>query len=54
LGITASTISELERGEVQISASDIYQIAQILNKPIEFFYGEEYGEKEIQDLITIL
>ena len=25
-----------------------------MKKPIGFFYGEEYGEKEIQDLIAII
>jgi len=54
LGRTAAAISELERGKVQVSASDLYQIAQLLNKPIEYFYGEEYGEKEIQDFISLI
>ena len=54
LGKTSAAISDLERGKVQVTASDLYQISQLLKKPIEFFYGEEYGEKEIQDLIAII
>lgn len=53
LGRTAAAISDLERGKVQVSAGDLYQIANLLNKPIEYFYGEDYGGKEIQDLIAI-
>lgn len=44
----------MERGKVQVTASDLYKISQLLKKPIGFFYGEEYGEKEIQDLIAII
>jgi transcriptional regulator with XRE-family HTH domain len=54
LGRSTASISELERGKVQINASDLYQVAQLTNKPIEYFYGEEYGEQEIQDLIAII
>jgi transcriptional regulator with XRE-family HTH domain len=54
LGRSTAAISELERGKVQVSASNLYQIAQLTNKPIEYFFGEEYGEKEIQDMIAIL
>lgn len=54
LGKTQETISNLERGKVQVSASELYQIAQLLNKPIEYFYGEEVGNKEIEDLIAVL
>jgi transcriptional regulator with XRE-family HTH domain len=54
LGRTAASISEMERGKVQVSASDLFKIAQLLNKPIEYFYGEEYGEKEIQDFIALI
>jgi len=54
LGKTAAAISDLERGKVQVTASDLFLISQLLQKPIEFFYGEEYGEAEIQDLITLV
>lgn len=51
---TQATISDLERGKVQISASELYEIAAYLNKPIEYFFGEEIGDKEIQDLVAVL
>jgi len=54
LGKTAAAISEIERGKVQVNASDLYQISQFLNKPIEFFYGEDFSGKDIQDLIAIV
>jgi len=54
LGRSAASISELERGNVQVNAADLYSIAKFFNKPIEYFYGEEYGEKELHDLIAIL
>jgi transcriptional regulator with XRE-family HTH domain len=54
LGRTSAAISDLERGKVQISASDLYRLSRYLNKPIEYFYGEEIGGPEIRDLITIL
>lgn len=54
LGKTQATISDLERGKVQVSASELYEISQLLNKPIEYFYGEHIGDKEIQDLIAVL
>ena len=54
LGRSPAAISELERGKVQVSASDLNTIAEYLNKPIEYFYGEDFGDKEIQDLIAII
>lgn len=54
LNKTQATISDLERGKVQISASELYDIALLLNKPIEYFYGEEVGDKEIQDMVAVL
>ena len=54
LGKTQATMSDLERGKVQVSASELYQIAKYLSKPIEYFYGEETGNKEIQDIIAVL
>ncbi len=54
LGKTASAISDLERGKVQVSASDLYQLAKYLNKPVEYFYGEDYISEDIEDLISII
>lgn len=54
LGRTASAISDLERGKVQVSASDLYKLAKLLEKPVEYFYGEDYLGKDVQDLIAII
>ena len=54
LGRTAASISDLERGKVQISASDLFKLSRFLNKPIEYFYGEEYLGDDVQDLISII
>lgn len=54
LGRTAASISDLERGKVQVTASDLYKISQFLRKPIEYFFGEKFGGEEIQDLVSIL
>ena len=29
-------------------------MAKFLNKPIEYFFSEEYGEEELHDLIAVL
>lgn len=54
LGRTAASISDLERGKVQVTASDLYKISLFLKKPIEYFFGENFGGQEIQDLVSIL
>ena len=54
LGKTSAAISDLERGKVQVSASDLHSISKFLNKPIEYFYGEEIGDKEIENLTAVL
>jgi transcriptional regulator with XRE-family HTH domain len=54
LGKTAAAISDMERGKVQISASDLSIIANILNEPIETFYGEDFGDQDIKDIVTLL
>lgn len=51
---TQASISDLENGKVQVSASDLYDIALLLNKPIEYFYGEEIGDMEIQDMVAVM
>ena len=37
LGRTAAALSDLERGKVQVTASDLLKLARYLNKPIEYF-----------------
>jgi len=54
LGRTAASISDLERGKVQVSASDLFKLSKFLNKPIEYFYGEEFLGDDVQDLISII
>ncbi|MHA1280492.1 MAG: helix-turn-helix domain-containing protein [Candidatus Helarchaeota archaeon] len=54
LGRTAASISDLERGKVRVTASDLYKISLYLKKPIEYFFGENFGGEEIQDLVSIL
>ena len=54
LGRTAAAISDLERGKVQISASDLYKLAVFLGKPVEYFYGINYSGKEIEDVIALI
>ena len=51
---TPAAISDLERGKVQVTAEDLYTISDFLNKPIEYFYGEEFTGSEVQDLISII
>jgi len=46
-------ISDIERGKVKITAEDLSKIADALNKPIEYFYGVDFGAEAIQDMITI-
>jgi transcriptional regulator with XRE-family HTH domain len=38
---TVSNISAMERGQVKISAENLYEIAQIVDKPIDFFFDQE-------------
>ncbi len=54
LGRTAASISDLERGKVQVSASDLQKIAEYVGKPIEYFFGEEYLGDDVQALISII
>jgi len=53
LGKTAASISDIERGKVQVSASELFKIAQLLDKPIEYFFGEDFGSKEVEDIIAV-
>jgi transcriptional regulator with XRE-family HTH domain len=51
---TPATVSDMERGKIQISAADLFKIANVLNCPVEYFFGDEYGNEEIQDLIFLI
>ncbi len=51
LGKTTASISDLERGRVQLSASELSQIADFLNVPINSFFSEAIEDEEIQNVI---
>jgi len=50
LGKTTASISDLERGRVQVSASDLSQISDFLKIPITNFYEIETEDNEITDV----
>ncbi len=54
LNKTPSNVSDIERCRVQVSAVDLSLIAQALNKPIGYFYGEDLEGEDIQDIIALL
>jgi len=54
LGKTAGAISQLEQGNVQVSVIELDKIADFLNKPIEYFFGEEYIGEDVQALIAVI
>jgi transcriptional regulator with XRE-family HTH domain len=47
-------VSEIERGKVNISAADLYKLANYLNKPITYFYGDDFGGKEVEDVLAMV
>lgn len=51
---TSASISDLERGKVQVTASDLSKLARYLNKPIEYFFGESFGGDEIDNLVSLI
>ncbi len=54
LGRTSAAISDLERGKIQITASDLFEISTLLNRPIEYFFGLSSDDKDIQEVISII
>jgi len=54
LGKTTGAISQLEQGNVQVSVVELTKIADFLNKPIEYFFGEEYMGDDVQNLIAVI
>ena len=54
LNRTPAAISELERGKVQINAADLYELAQLFEMPISYFYGEDYEDPREGKLISYL
>lgn len=54
VGKQATNISDIETGRVQVSAVDLYAIAQALGKPIEYFYGVISENSEVEDVVFAL
>jgi transcriptional regulator with XRE-family HTH domain len=40
-GRSHAAVSDIERGTTRLTASGLAELAQILNKPVTFFYGEK-------------
>jgi transcriptional regulator with XRE-family HTH domain len=51
---TSAAISDIERGKTQITAADLILFSELLLKPIEYFYGEDFTDAEVQDLIALM
>ena len=51
---TSAAISDIERGKTQITAADLIKFSEILSKPIEYFYGEDFSNSDIEDIIAII
>ncbi len=54
LGKTAAAISDLERGNVQVNASDLSKIADLFNIPINSFFKDFSEDQDIQDIIILV
>jgi transcriptional regulator with XRE-family HTH domain len=54
LGKTPGAISQLEQGNVQVSVVELAKIADFLNKPIEYFFGEDYMGDDVQTLVAVI
>jgi transcriptional regulator with XRE-family HTH domain len=54
LNKSASNISDMERNRVQVSALDLYVLAQALNKSVGYFFGEQWVEGPIEDILVLL
>lgn len=54
LNRTAAAISDIERGKTQITANDLITFSELLGKPIEFFFGEDFGGDDIADISAVI
>jgi transcriptional regulator with XRE-family HTH domain len=54
LNKTSAAISDIERGKTQITANDLIVFSDLLGKPIEYFFGEDFGGDDIVDIISII
>ena len=44
INVAQGTISEYERGTVPITIDRLFEIARVLEKPVQYFLGLEYAE----------
>lgn len=51
---TSAAISDIERGKTQITAADLILFSELLIKPIEYFYGEDFCDSDIEDVIALM
>ena len=55
LNRTPSNVSDIERCRVQVNAEDLFFISQVLQKPIEYFYGQDIEDEDFEKIkITYL
>lgn len=54
LGVTSAAISDIERGKTRITASDLLTFSELLLKPIEYFFGEDFNDPETEDIISLM
>ncbi len=52
LNITFQQVQKYERGVNRISSGKLYQIANVLKRPLEYFYPEQNQEMDIDDSRT--
>jgi transcriptional regulator with XRE-family HTH domain len=51
---TSAAISDIERGKTQISATDLIVFSELLLKPIEYFFGEDFHGSDIEDVTALM
>ncbi len=54
LNKTAAAVSDIERGKTQITANDLITFSELLGKPIEYFFGEDFGGEDIADISAVI
>lgn len=54
LNKTRAAISDMERGKVQVSASELYLLTKLLDKPIEYFFGDDVRNNYRDNIIARL
>ncbi len=54
LGKTPQAISEIERGNTQISAIDLHKLAELLSMPIEVFYYDTDLDQEVNVILSLI